>query len=136
MTDRLPLPKPDGVARLYVNDGFKDVWTTPSMHSHAAAQSAADHAELRTHLGELLAVLHGDGGHYEAEHGTDKAVADAMVKFYDRIKRADAEQFALRERVKALADALKQVLEFQSAPTQPTIHDWGRWRRAALEKTS
>jgi len=30
----------------------------------------------------------------------------------------------------ALREALHEVLEFQSAPTQPTIHDWGRWRRA------
>lgn len=33
------------------------------------------------------------------------------------------------ERIKVLEDALAEVLAFQSAPTQPTIHDWGRWRR-------
>jgi len=32
-------------------------------------------------------------------------------------------------RIKVLEDALVEVLEFQSAPTQPTIHDWGCWRR-------
>lgn len=33
-------------------------------------------------LGELLAVLHRDGGHYQAEHGTAKAVKDAIDAFY------------------------------------------------------
>lgn len=28
-------------------------------------------------LGDLLAVIHGDGGHYQVEHGTDRACADA-----------------------------------------------------------
>lgn len=28
-------------------------------------------------LGELLATIHRDGGHYQATHGTEKAVADA-----------------------------------------------------------
>jgi len=55
--------------------------------------------------------------------------------------RTDIEQYVkiareLRERVRVLEDALDEVLAFQSAPKQPTIHDWGRWRRirAALEK--
>ncbi len=29
-------------------------------------------------VSELLAVLHGDGGHYESEHGTTKAIIDAI----------------------------------------------------------
>lgn len=32
----------------------------------------------RTLLGELLAVIHGDGGHYQNEHGTWLAVRDAI----------------------------------------------------------
>lgn len=36
----------------------------------------------------------------------------------------------LRE-MERLRAALREVLEFQSAPNVPTIHDWGRWRRAA-----
>jgi len=31
-------------------------------------------------VGELLAVIHGDGGHYQAEHGTAKAAKDAEAK--------------------------------------------------------
>lgn len=29
-------------------------------------------------LGELLAVIHRDGGHYQSQHGTEKAVRDAI----------------------------------------------------------
>ena len=33
-------------------------------------------------LSNLLAVIHSDGGHYQAEHGTEKAVKDAIEKYY------------------------------------------------------
>src|SRR4051812_12214021 len=32
-------------------------------------------------LGELLAVIHCDGGHYQAQHGDEKAVKDAIDKW-------------------------------------------------------
>lgn len=32
---------------------------------------------LQGHLSSLLAIIHRDGGHYERDHGTDKAVEDA-----------------------------------------------------------
>ena len=35
-----------------------------------------------TFLYELLAVIHGDGGYYQAEHGTEKAFDDAIEKIY------------------------------------------------------
>jgi hypothetical protein len=35
------------------------------------------------------------------------------------------------ERTAELLEALRHVLEFQSAPQGPTIHNWGRWRRIA-----
>lgn len=38
-----------------------------------------NHQEL---LSELLAVIHADGGHYEAEHGAVKSVADAIERLY------------------------------------------------------
>ena len=34
-------------------------------------------------------------------------------------------------RAAELLEALRHVLEFQSAPDGPTIHNWGRWRRIA-----
>ena len=48
-------------------------------------------------LSNLLAVLHGDGGHYEEKHGTKKAVEDAIDKYYslhtqiDELKKRDQE---------------------------------------------
>lgn len=35
----------------------------------------------RDQLSELLAVIHRDGGHYETEHGTSKALEDAELKY-------------------------------------------------------
>jgi hypothetical protein len=40
------------------------------------AEAKADAHLLR----ELLATVHGDGGHYAAEHGTAKATADAITR--------------------------------------------------------
>lgn len=34
------------------------------------------------YVSELLAVIHKDGGHYEIEHGRDKACQDAIDKYY------------------------------------------------------
>lgn len=31
-------------------------------------------------VSDLLAIIHGDGGHYEDEHGTEQAVRDAIEK--------------------------------------------------------
>jgi hypothetical protein len=33
-------------------------------------------------LGAILAIIHGDGGHYQAEHGDAKATEDAIAKYY------------------------------------------------------
>lgn len=40
-------------------------------------QLEVENAELATELGNLLAVIHRDGGQYQSQHGTAKAVADA-----------------------------------------------------------
>ncbi len=53
--------------------------------ANAAIFEAAERLELQQHeidkltasLGSLLAVIHRDGGHYLAEHGVEKACADA-----------------------------------------------------------
>lgn len=45
------------------------------------AAEAADNSRNDSYwLGELLAVIHGDGGHYQSEHGTEKATEDAIIK--------------------------------------------------------
>lgn len=40
-------------------------------------------SDLQRLLGNLLAILHRDGGHYQSEHGTGKAVADAVTKWHE-----------------------------------------------------
>jgi len=39
------------------------------------------------HIGELLAVIHGDGGHYQAEHGVQKAAKDALQKVIEMMTK-------------------------------------------------
>jgi hypothetical protein len=39
--------------------------------------------ERNTFVSNLLAVIHGDGGHYENKYGTEKACADAEKKIYE-----------------------------------------------------
>jgi hypothetical protein len=48
------------------------------------AVMAAEITKLERHLGNLLAIVHSDGGHYAAEHGIEKAVADAPDAIYAR----------------------------------------------------
>ena len=62
-------------------------------------------------LGELLAVLHADGGHYQYEHGTEKAVADAITKHYELVKqlaehKADAERY---RNIKPIIDDFPEI---------------------------
>jgi hypothetical protein len=50
---------------------------------------------------------------------------EAQIKALKTIANAPAPV----AQIDALIAAMREVLEFQSAPTSPTIHDWGRWRR-------
>jgi chromosome segregation ATPase len=51
--------------------------------------------KARAHLGNLLATIHGDGGQYQVENGTDKAVEDALAKWHEKGTRiAELEQAA------------------------------------------
>lgn len=42
--------------------------------------------------GNLLAVIHGDGGHYVTEHGWEKACEDAAAKWYSRYDRGENDE--------------------------------------------
>lgn len=67
----------------------------------AAAEQRATEAER--HLGNLLARIHGDGGHYQQQHGTDKAALDADAKVCDLHDRA-TEAVELLKRLASLAE--------------------------------
>lgn len=59
-------------------------------------------------LNELLAVIHGDGGHYQDRHGTPKAVQDAIKKWHAATARQD-------QALAATADDLRQVASLVDA---------------------
>lgn len=78
-------------------------YTTADARRDAEKQASTDRgAALK--LGNLLAVIHRDGGHYESEHGTDKAVADAMQRI--RATHGVADELAML--VRRLARALQK----------------------------
>ena len=98
-------------------------------------------------LGELLAVLHADGGHYQYEHGTEKAVADAITKYYE-LTRQLAEltewdnqigrtNYELRKQLEGeKAAALNYRADALDAEKQLAEHkaDAERWRAYAKRK--
>jgi len=72
-------------------------------------------ARLSSQLGNLLAVIHRDGGHYEAEHGTEKACADAMQRICDtRARLGAADELAML--VRRLARALQKAAPDSDLP--------------------
>lgn len=59
-----------------------------------ASSLAAELNEARANVGNLLARIHRDGGHYAARHGTAKAVADAdliVAELFARKETPDAQ---------------------------------------------
>lgn len=89
-----PLSKEDGggyVARFPFEPGVMSDGTTPeealingldalkcALEALETWRGRPDIKEPRRLLGELLAVIHRDGGHYQGRHGTKKAVEDAQ----------------------------------------------------------
>lgn len=71
------------------------------MHSHEGADHAppniAETVQLRTELGNLLAILHGDGGHYQAEQGNRKAIADAIEKHHQLCTDLETAQAVIKD---------------------------------------
>ena len=72
-------------------------------------------AALSSQLGNLLAVIHRDGGHYESEYGTEKACADAMQRICDtRARLGAADELAML--VRRLARALQKAAPDNDLP--------------------
>lgn len=63
-----------------IPDGVYVLFTDYEAAERKIEQQAARIKELDQHLSNLLAMIHGDGGHYQAEHGTAKAVEGAIQK--------------------------------------------------------
>ncbi len=72
-------------------------------------------ATMSDQLGNLLAVIHRDGGHYESEHGTERACADAMQRICDtRAGLGAADELAML--VRRLARALQKAAPDSDLP--------------------
>ena len=52
-------------------------------------------------FGEVMAMLHGDGGHYVAKHGAEKAALDAVAKYHALL--------AERDKLAKACDAIKRL---------------------------
>jgi hypothetical protein len=75
-------------------------------------------------LGELLAVIHGDGGHYQDKHGDAKATEDAIAKWNAR----------------SVPETRAERIEEDTAGLPLTVEDWVAERlanttRIAMTKT-
>ena len=79
-----------------------------------AEEAAMTHAQRIAELepsakwfGEVMAILHGDGGHYVAKHGAEKAALDAVAKYHalhaelERLRQAGMWQAAVQLKTKA-----------------------------------
>jgi hypothetical protein len=75
--------------------------------------------EARRDLGEILAIIHRDGGHYTGEHGISKSVADAHATW----AAVMAERDALLVRVDCLRGAIRKLLLSRDA-SWAGGHDW------------
>ena len=66
-----------------ISDATGMTWQERCGRERIRAEKAEDH------LGNLLALLHRDGGHYQGEHGTDNAVGEATMAWSELILRAE-----------------------------------------------
>lgn len=67
-----------------------DMWSPVSEDGRCEQHTAEEWMSLAERLlGKLLAAIHGDGGHYQMEHGVEKAVRDAIAKYYRLVEQLD-----------------------------------------------
>ena len=73
--------------------------------------------KAEAHLGNLLAMLHRDGGHYQGEHGTDNAVGEATMAWSVLILRAEKAEADL-------AAARKAVVWLMYVSANENVETW------------
>lgn len=76
---------------------------------------SAELAEVSQWLGNLLAIIHRDGGHYQAEHGTEKACTDAETAVHVLRGSLDGYIEANRYMKGELDDALEDARKYAAA---------------------
>lgn len=65
------------------------------------------------YVGDLLAIMHSDGGHHEGEHGRNRAAFDAIVKHYALRARAEAAEAEVERLREALRAAQVGIVDFR-----------------------
>ena len=78
---------------------------------------------LSSQLGNLLAVIHRDGGHYESEHGTEKACADAELAVHVQRGIADGYHGALKIWRQRAEQAEARLAAIDNAPTVAVVSE-------------
>ena len=80
-------------------------------------------AQLEHWLGSLLAVIHRDGGHYESEHGTEKACADAELAVHVQRGIADGYHDALKIWRQRAEQSEARLAAIDGAPTVAVVSE-------------
>lgn len=85
-----------------------DEWKSIADREFAARTAAREEATKNRHLlGELLAIIHRDGGHAVEEHGLEKAsklASQSVIALTSRIAELEAERAKDREALQELTD--------------------------------
>ena len=84
------------------------VWYEPDDEDdlvEAVRAMARERDEARRDLGEILAVIHRDGGHYTGEHGLSQSVADAHATWAVVVRERDTARAEVERLRAALAQA-------------------------------
>jgi hypothetical protein len=67
-------------------------------HSEPTPYNIAKLEKSHKYFSDLLAVIHGDGGHYQAMHGDEKAFVDAIFKLNNLRSYANRLAYLLKEK--------------------------------------
>lgn len=77
------------------SDKLREIYSAVEELMHASEGYLARAQSAEGHLGNLLARIHRDGGYYQNEHGTDKAVSEASIKVAEMYGALDGYEKAL-----------------------------------------
>lgn len=99
----------------HMDDMDKHVEALQLIADHVAQQTEAlraENARLAHHLQNILARIHGDGGHFTAEVGIDASVISAnekVAKIHGEAAEAEGRERRLRERDADLITSLREL---------------------------
>lgn len=99
--------------------------TTAKLSSETAAREKAERR-----LGDLLAIIHRDGGHYTNAHGVAKSVEDAHLVWADLTRKLEAASLATHRQ----ANCIHQCAAYIGPDTSATIEGLPKAVRHLAEK--